>query len=433
MYEFKFADIGEGIHEGQILKWLAKVGDKVKDGQPLVVVETDKVNADLPSPVTGVINKLGAKVGETVHVGDILVWIDESGMVPIAQETELVSTQKPIAMAVSEGKEDTPAGVVGTIEVSDEVIEASNEMGTPSNNLQQTGKVLATPVARKMAADLGVDISKIQGSGDSGRIMKEDIVKASENKTPVKVSPQVTMPKFSENEVMRVKISKLRKAVVNAMNIANSIVPMTTLMDEFDISKLVSLRESQKEMARQQDIKLTYMAFIAKAVTLALREFPLLNSSFDHENEEIVFKNYINLGIAVDTPDGLIVPNIKDADRKTILEMASEIARIAEEAKTRLVKLEKLQNGTFTITNYGAIGTKFGTPVIKHPEVAILGVGSIYKKPIVNEVGQIVVAAVLPLSLTIDHRVVDGADGGRFLLKLKQYLSDPSTMLLRLK
>jgi len=433
MYEFKFADIGEGIHEGQILKWLAKVGDKVKDGQPLVVVETDKVNADLPSPVTGVINKLGAKVGETVHVGDILVWIDESGMVPIAQETELVSTQKPIAMAVSEGKEDTPAGVVGTIEVSDEVIEASNEMGTPSNNLQQTGKVLATPVARKMAADLGVDISKIQGSGDSGRIMKEDIVKASENKTPVKVSPQVTMPKFSENEVMRVKISKLRKAVVNAMNIANSIVPMTTLMDEFDISKLVSLRESQKEMARQQDIKLTYMAFIAKAVTLALREFPLLNSSFDHENEEIVFKNYINLGIAVDTPDGLIVPNIKDADRKTILEMASEIARIAEEAKTRLVKLEKLQNGTFTITNYGAIGTKFGTPVIKHPEVAILGVGSIYKKPIVNDVGQIVVAAVLPLSLTIDHRVVDGADGGRFLLKLKQYLSDPSTMLLRLK
>jgi pyruvate dehydrogenase E2 component (dihydrolipoamide acetyltransferase) len=433
MYEFKFADIGEGIHEGQILKWLAKVGDKVKDGQPLVVVETDKVNADLPSPVTGVINKLGAKVGETVHVGDILVWIDESGMVPIAQETELVSTQKPIAMAVSEGKEDTPAGVVGTIEVSDEVIEASSEMGTPSNNLQQTGKVLATPVARKMAADLGVDISKIQGSGDSGRIMKEDIVKASENKTPVKVSPQVTMPKFSENEVMRVKISKLRKAVVNAMNIANSIVPMTTLMDEFDISKLVSLRESQKEMARQQDIKLTYMAFIAKAVTLALREFPLLNSSFDHENEEIVFKNYINLGIAVDTPDGLIVPNIKDADRKTILEMASEIARIAEEAKTRLVKLETLQNGTFTITNYGAIGTKFGTPVIKHPEVAILGVGSIYKKPIVNDVGQIVVAAVLPLSLTIDHRVVDGADGGRFLLKLKQYLSDPSTMLLRLK
>ncbi len=433
MYEFKFADIGEGIHEGQILKWLAKVGDKVKDGQPLVVVETDKVNADLPSPVTGVINKLGAKVGETVHVGDILVWIDESGMVPIAQETELVSTQKPIAMAVSEGKEDTPAGVVGTIEVSDEVIEASSEMGTPSNNLQQTGKVLATPVARKMAADLGVDISKIQGSGDSGRIMKEDIVKASENKTPVKVSPQVTMPKFSENEVMRVKISKLRKAVVNAMNIANSIVPMTTLMDEFDISKLVSLRESQKEMARQQDIKLTYMAFIAKAVTLALREFPLLNSSFDHENEEIVFKNYINLGIAVDTPDGLIVPNIKDADRKTILEMASEIARIAEEAKTRLVKLETLQNGTFTITNYGAIGTKFGTPVIKHPEVAILGVGSIYKKPIVNEVGQIVVAAVLPLSLTIDHRVVDGADGGRFLLKLKQYLSDPSTMLLWLK
>ena len=434
MFEFKFADIGEGIHEGQILKWLVKVGDIVTDGQPLVVVETDKVNADLPSPVAGVVSKLGAKVGETVHVGATLVWIDESGKAPIAVEVTEKPVAKPIALAVSEGKEDNPAGVVGTIEVSDEVIAASSEMVTSSAE-QASVKVLATPVARKMAADLGVDIKTIRGSGESGRVMKEDILKASEIKKPVASAPAmtVTMPSFSPDQVTRVKISKLRKAIVNSMSVANAIIPMTTLMDEFDVRKLVALRDTQKESAKVEGVKLTYLAFIAKAITLALREYPLLNSSYDHDSEEIVFKNHINLGIAVDTADGLIVPNIKDADTKSIVELAVEIERLATEARARTLKLEALQNGTFTITNYGAIGTKFGTPVIKHPEVAILGVGGIYKKPIVDETGAIVAADVLPLSLTIDHRIVDGADGGRFLQKLKNYLTDPASMLLRMK
>ena len=440
MYEFKFADIGEGIHEGQILKWLVKVGDSVKDGNSLVVVETDKVNADLPSPVSGVITKLGAKVGETIHVGDTLVWIDESGGASISEQPLEEVEQpkaKPIAMALSEGKEDNPAGVVGSIEVSDEVIAASTEMVADDKVDTSAIKVLATPVARKMAADLGVDITKIKGSGESGRIMKEDILKVAESRKTTAATttsmPVISMPSFIAQDVTRVKITKLRKAVVNAMSVANALIPMTTLMDEFDVSALVKLRESQKEAAKQQGVKLTYLPFIAKAITLALREYPIFNSSYDHETEEIVFKSHINLGIAVDTNDGLIVPNIKDADGKTILELAQAIDKLAEQARARTLKLEELQNGSFTITNYGAFGMKFGTPVIKHPEVAILGVGGIYKKPIVNEQGSIVVADMLPLSLTIDHRIIDGADGGRFLLRLKQYLSDPASLLLRLK
>jgi len=429
MYEFKFADIGEGIHEGTILKWLVKVGDKVQDGKPLVVVETDKVNADLPSPVAGTISKLGFKEGDNVHVGDVLVYIAEEG-------DKIEAKAAPVAMAVSEGKEDNPAGVVGTIEVSDEVISASTEMGETAASTSNQ-KALASPVARKMAADFGLDITKIKGSGDNGRVMKEDIIKANERKQPVVSvavpTPKVTLPSFAADTVTRIKISKLRKTIVQAMTTSQSIVAPTTLMDEFDVTSLVAMREAQKESAKAAGIKLTYLSYIAKAITLALRDYPLLNSSFDHDNDEIIFKNYINLGIAVDTPDGLIVPNIKDADAKSILELAQEIDKLATQARERTIKLETLQNGTFTITNYGAIGTKFGTPVIKYPEVAIIGIGSIYKKPIVNEQGAIVVADILPVSLTSDHRIIDGADGGRFLLKLKQHLSNPAGMLLHLK
>ncbi|MFA5235363.1 MAG: dihydrolipoamide acetyltransferase family protein [Bacilli bacterium] len=426
MFEFKFADIGEGIHEGQILKWLVKVGDAVKEGKPLVVVETDKVNADLPSPVSGVVHKLGAEVGQTIHVGDTLVWIDESGTAPTEEN------QPPKAPAVVQEKS---AGVVGSIEVSDEVIKASDEMASPTASAKISEKVLASPVARKLAADLGVDIKTVTGSGESGRVMKDDILKAAgtNNQAPVASSQAIAMPTFPDSDVTRVKISKLRKTIVNAMSVAAAVIPMTTLMDEYDVHRLVEVRERQKEAAKTQGVKLTYLAFFAKAVTLALRDYPLLNSSFDHEKDEIIFKKHINLGIAVDTNDGLIVPNIKDADTKSIMDLAQEIERVATEARERTIKLDTLQNGTFTLTNYGAFGMKYGTPVIKHPEVAILGIGGIYKKPIVDEAGNVVVREMLPLSLTVDHRIVDGADGGRFLLKLKEYLSDPASLLLRLK
>jgi pyruvate dehydrogenase E2 component (dihydrolipoamide acetyltransferase) len=289
-----------------------------------------------------------------------------------------------------------------------------------------------------MAADLKVDITKLKGSGEHGRIMKADIQAAAKSTTGTSIQSQATstfafqsvsMPSLPKDGVKRVKISKLRQAIVKAMNTANLVIPSTTLMDEIDVTKLVEFRKSQKAKLEEKGIKLTYLPFIVKAVTMAIKDYPIFNASFDHEAEEIVYKDFINIGVAVDTPDGLIVPNVKNADQKSIVTLAKEIETLGAATRARTVKLEELQNGTFSITNYGTTGIKLGTPVIKHPELAILGVGSIYRKPVV-EGDQIVIRDVLPLSLTIDHRVIDGADGGRFLLKVKELLSDPMQIFL---
>jgi len=442
MYDFKFTDIGEGLHEGQILKWFFKVGDKVKEGDVLCVVETDKVNAEIPAPANGIITKLGAEVGQTIHVGETLVIIDDAGKsaAPVSEAPKAeVKKETPKPEVKKEAAEEKGAAVVGEVVVSNEVIASSNEgFENTAVVVENKGKVLATPVARKMAADLKVDITKLKGTGEQGRIMKADIQAAAKSTTGSSNQSQATstfafqsvsMPALPKDGVKRVKISKLRQAIVKAMNTANLVIPSTTLMDEIDVTKLVEFRKSQKAKLEEKGIKLTYLPFIVKAVTMAIKDYPIFNASFDHEAEEIVYKDFINIGVAVDTPDGLIVPNVKNADQKSIVTLAKEIETLGAATRARTVKLEELQNGTFSITNYGTTGIKLGTPVIKHPELAILGVGSIYRKPVV-EGDQIVIRDVLPLSLTIDHRVIDGADGGRFLLKVKELLSDPMQIFL---
>jgi pyruvate dehydrogenase E2 component (dihydrolipoamide acetyltransferase) len=440
MYDFKFSDIGEGLHEGQILKWFFKVGDKVKEGDVLCVVETDKVNAEIPAPVNGVITKLGAEVGQTIHVGETLVMIDDNGngAAPVATAPKAdVKKETPKPEVKKEAAEEKGAAVVGEVVVSNDVIASSNE-GFENSSVTVVSsnvKVLATPVARKMAADLKVDLSKLKGSGESGRVMKADIQAAAKSQGTSSVATASvsfaapSMPSLPKDGVKRVKISKLRQAIVKAMNTANVVIPSTTLMDEIDVTKLVEFRKSQKAKLEEKGIKLTYLPFIVKAVTMAIKDYPIFNASFDHESEEIVYKDFVNIGVAVDTPDGLIVPNVKNADQKSIVTLAKEIETLGAATRARTVKLEELQNGTFSITNYGTTGIKLGTPVIKHPELAILGIGSIYRKPVV-EGDQIVIRDVLPLSLTIDHRVIDGADGGRFLLKVKELLSDPMQIFL---
>jgi len=423
MYDFKFADIGEGIHEGKILKWNFKVGDKVKEGETLVVVETDKVNAELPSPVDGTIEKIGAQVGETIEVGQTVVLINDG--TEDAPKVKEEPKEEPKKEPLSEGK--AAPGVIGEIEVSEDVMESSTETETKPKDTQT--KTLATPVARQLAKDLKVNINEVQGSGEFGRVLKEDIYKASESKK----GPQtLSVPKVSvsaQGEVEYVPISSLRKAVVRSMTLSKQIIPHTVLMDEIVVDKLVELRNKVKEQAAAQDIKLTYMAFIMKATVLALKKFPSFNASFDQENERMIHKKYINLGMAVDTPVGLIVPNIKDADKKSILELAKEIKDVAEATVNRTVQLSQLQNTTFTITNFGAADVAYGTPIINHPEVGILGIGKIAQKPVVEN-GEIKISYVLPLSLAVDHRVIDGADAGRFLSTLKSLLNDPMMLLL---
>ncbi len=450
MIDFKFADIGEGIHEGVILKWMFEVGDKVEEGDTIVVVETDKVNAEIPAPESGTLKKRGAEVGETIHVGETLAVIDD-GSEEVKEESP--GEDKPADDkqddaedkktdqddeedddAKESKKSDDNASVVGALESSDEIMEASNEHTEQSEDKVVNEKVLATPVARKMAKDKGVDLKTIKGSGENGRIMKADIEQAAEGKEQDTSTSQpsratYSMPKMPEDRVRREKISKLRKAVVTAMDKSNTLIPATTVMDEFDVTDLVTFRKEQKSRAQNHDVKLTYLPLIIKAVILTMKEYPIFNASFDHEKEEIIYKDFINIGIAVDTENGLIVPNIKDADRKSIFELAKSIDELANKARERKVQMSDLQNTTFSITNYGAFGSKLGTPVINHPEVAILGMGAITKKPVVVD-DEIVIRDMFPISLTIDHRVIDGGDAGRFLVKLREYLSDPIALLL---
>ncbi len=404
MYNFKFADIGEGIHEGQILKWLKNEGEAVSEGETLVIVETDKVNAEIPSPVTGTLKKQGAKVGETIIVGETLALIDDGS-----------SNGEP----KPDRTEEEAASVVGNLEVSSEVIKTSRE-----ENIEPAGtRVLATPVARLLAREMNIELNTVKGTGENNRVLKEDLLNLQRKDARPVQEIEV------KGDVTRVPISKVRKSIVNAMTISKTTIPHTVLMDEINVSALVNFRNEQKGLAESKGIKLTYMAFIMRAVLLAIKEYPIFNSSFDEANEEIVFKNFINLGIAVDTKEGLIVPNIKNADQKSVFGLATELASLAEAAKNRTVQLDQIQNGTFTITNYGAVDSLFGTPIIKYPEVAILGIGKIHKKPIVEN-NEISIADILPLSLAVDHRIIDGADAGRFLIRVKEYLSNPMLLLL---
>ena len=440
MYDFKFADIGEGVHEGVILKWNFKQGDKVKEGETLVEIETDKVNAEIPAPVDGTLEKLGAQEGETINVGETLVLInDGSGAEEPKKEEkqEEVKEEKqeakeePKKASVSEEDEDEPQGVIGEIEVSGTLMAASNEHSGVKKESTSNKRVLATPVARQMAKDLGVDIKLIDGSGENGRILKEDIQKAAESKSESK-SQTFSMPNVkvsTDGDVELVKISKLRKAIVNAMTVSKQVIPHTVLMDDVVVDKLVELRAKVKEQAAAQDIKLTYMAFVMKATILALKKFPMFNASFDQANEQMVVKKFYNIGMAVDTKDGLIVPNIKNADKKSILELAKEIREVADLTVERKIQLDQLRNSTFSISNFGAANVAYGTPIINHPEVGILGIGKIEKKAVVVN-DEIKISYVLPLSLAVDHRVIDGADAGRFLNEIKALLSDPMMLLL---
>ena len=422
MYQFKFADVGEGVHEGTILEWKVKEGDKVKDGDTLVIVETDKVNAELPSPVDGTVSKIYFKEGEEITVGQIIIDINDGS----ASEASQPETKE----ALGEGEEKA-AGVIGEIEVSSDLIESSTEVHEQEAPKKTGGKALATPVARKLAKDLGVDINLVNGSGYNGRVLTEDIEKASQQKggtTLNVVAPKVTISK--EGNVEIVPISRLRKAIVKSMTISKQVIPHTVLMDEVIVDDLVELRKNLKPLAEGEDIKLTYMAFIFKAAVLTLKKFPYFNASFDQENEQMVLKKFYNIGMAVDTPDGLIVPNIKDADELTLFGLAKEISEVGQATKERKVALDRLQNTTFSITNFGTINVSFGTPIINHPEVAILGVGKISQKAVVIN-GELKAAYTLPLSLAVDHRVIDGADAGRFLNYFKELIAQPLSLLVQ--
>ncbi len=460
MKDIKFADIGEGIHEGILRQWSVQPGETVKEGQTLFFVETDKVTAEIPSPVDGTVHEVLAAIGETIHVGQTILRIDDGSGEEAAEsaakapasevkaeiQAAVEPTMEPAAKSAEEPageghteavKDQGSTSVVGQLVVSSDVIPASDEKTPPSEAPAPVGKkVLATPVARQMAKDLGVDITTLTGTGPAGRIMKDDISKAALAKTEKPAAPEKAAPAPKAAPVQpaageqQLQMTMMRKTIARNMVLSKTTIPHAAAMDEVDVTELVQLRGQMKGAAEIEGVHLTFMGFILKAVAVALKDHPRMNASLSEDGEQIVLHQNVNLGIAVDTPEGLMVPVVHQAETKGILALAAETALLAERCRTHTVKLEELQGGTFSITNYGATGTLYGLPVIKPPEAAILGVGTIMKKPTVVD-GEIMIRDILTLTLCFDHRIVDGGDAGRFMNDLKRLLKQPLLLLMK--
>ncbi|MDD5088455.1 MAG: dihydrolipoamide acetyltransferase family protein [bacterium] len=433
IFVFKFPDIGEGIHEGKILEWHVRKGQTVNEGDSLVRVETDKVVADIPAPRTGVIRALFGKAGQVIHVGDVLAELEVEGQ---GDEIEIARGKPAPSRPHVEQVEEKGFGVVGQTEVAhDDAFlpatgEGIEEAGRVAHGEPQ--KVLASPVARKMAKDLGVDLRALSGSGPGGRVMKEDVQRAARSPKATAPATRRDAPVTTESAPSRVEyeeLSQIRKTIIARMVQSKFTAPHLTAHEEVEVSALVALRRDLKAALAERGVALSYLPFVIRAVALSLQAHPKLNCRLDLDHNRVVYQRFFNVGIAVDTPDGLIVPVIRDAEQRSIAELAEIVADYAARARARKLSLDEIRGGTFSLTNYGSLAGTFGVPIINYPEVAILGVGRIMEKPVVRN-GHIVPGHVLPLSLSADHRIVDGGDVSRFLLDLMKRLANPVTMLL---
>ncbi|QRX63401.1 2-oxo acid dehydrogenase subunit E2 [Dysgonomonadaceae bacterium zrk40] len=429
---FNFPDLGEGLEEGTILEWYVKVGDKVKVGDPLVQMETDKVVADIPSPKNGVIVALHGKPGDVIAVGAPLAEIDltSSGKISTGAKVDTaVAAPEASVEPIVEGED--AAAVVGTMEVagSDGLLAASNE-GAPS--AKETGepqrKALATPVARALAKEMGIDINRVPGSGPSGRVKREDILQFDSGVVP-QPKPSGATENNAAEDVTYLPLTQIRKTIARNMLHAKHNAAHMSVFEEVEISALKAVIARYKPLYAERGVKLTYLPFIVKAVAQALKHHPQLNSQIDAENNRMIVRNRRHIAIAVDAPDGLVVPVIRDADRISIFEIATQIGTLAEKARNRKLTLEEMKEGSFSITSFGSIGGIYATPVINYPQAGILGIGRIMKTPIVKE-DEIVIGNIMPLSLSVDHRIVDGGETTRFLARVMGYLSDPLSLMM---
>ncbi|MDQ8268619.1 dihydrolipoyllysine-residue acetyltransferase, partial [Enterococcus faecium] len=428
VFQFKLPDIGEGIAEGEIVKWFVKPGDTINEDDTLLEVQNDKSVEEIPSPVTGTVKNVIVPEGTVANVGDVLVEIDAPG------HNSAPSTSAPSAEAPKE-----------KVETSDSasVVEAAD----PNK------RVLAMPSVRQFAREKDVDISQVTATGKGGRVTKEDIenfLAGAPSSAPAKSeAPEAATPKeaapaaeskpaepakpFKSNLgdlEERVAMTPTRKAIAKAMVNSKHTAPHVTLHDEVEVSKLWDNRKRFKEVAAANGTKLTFLPYVVKALTATVKKYPVLNASIDDANQEIVYKHYYNIGIATDTDHGLYVPNVKDADRKGMFAIADEINEKAKLAHDGKLSAEDMRNGTITISNIGSVGGGWFTPVINYPEVAILGVGTIAQQPIVNAEGEIVVGRVMKLSLSFDHRIVDGATAQQAMNNIKRLLADPELLMM---
>lgn len=400
MYEFKFPDVGEGIQEGVLVKWLVKEKDKIKEHQDIAQIETDKAVADIPSPATGTILKLHFKEGDTIKVGDVIITIDDGKK----EKKTNFEEKKSVA-------------VVGELEEAKGIIEVKSFKQTKSES-----GVLATPKVRNLAKKLNIDINEIIGTGSEGRILEDDILNSiKEIKKPESQKPQMLIKKKYDmfGYIDHIPFKGIRKTIADNMIKSLKNTAQVTSMDDIDITNLWNLREKKKLEAEKKGIKLTLLPYIIEAVVGSLKKHPYLNATL--YEDDIVLKKYYNLGIAVDSGDGLLVPVIKGADKKDLLTIAKELQELAEKAKNKKLDLMDMKGGSFTITNYGSISGTYGTPIINLGESAILGIGRAFDRLVLIN-GKLENRKILPISLTFDHQILDGAEAAKFMRSLKEAL-----------
>ena len=426
LYELKLPELGEGLHEGRISKWLVEPGQTIEEDDAIAEVENDKALVELPSPVGGVIQEILVSEGTTSVVGDILMMIEIEGAAPDNDSTPIAASapvSSPEAAVTPSAPAVAPAPATAAPSVAHDV--------------------LATPGVRKYAREQLVDISHVSGTGHHGKITKEDVdaflaggassqPAAAEAGAVQAVGGSASAPTFTvtgEEVEERQSLPMIRQKIAEAMVRSKHTAPHVTVMDEVDVTELVKLRGEVKPLAADRGVKITYLPFIVKAMVAALRKFPQLNSSLDDEKKELVVKHFYHIGIATDTDRGLVVPVVKHADKKNMWTIASEINDLATRARGSKLTPAEMRGSTISITNIGSAGGMFFTPIINYPEVAILGVGRITERPIIKN-GEIAVGQMMALSLSFDHRVVDGVAGQQFVNEIKRLLENPRLLLM---
>jgi len=441
VHEFKLPDLGEGIHEGEILKWHVESGGTIQEDEPLVDIETDKAALTIPSPRSGQVVSTSGAVGETVYVGNVIVVIDD-GTGPAAQSSAESEADQAVAAASSTQPTSSSVGIAAAVA-------GANGDGPPAASW---GRVVAAPATRKLARDLSVDIAGVPPTGPAGRVTPEDVRRFAEDgivdatgteeeseslsavggsASPIPFLDVEPLPDFSQwGPIETEAVRSLRRKVARKMVTSMTLVPHVAHMDEADVTQLEAFRRSERERrAGEPGGRLTLLAFVIKAVTIGLKEWPAFNASLDFVNEQIVYKKYYNVGIAVDTDRGLVVPVVRDTDGKSILQISADIEQTAEKARAGTLEAADFRGGTITVTNVGALGGTGMVPTINYPEAAIIGMARVQERPVVVD-GEIVIRKMLPLTLAFDHRIADGAAAARWVSGVVRRLSDPAAMLI---
>ncbi|GED27286.1 dihydrolipoamide acetyltransferase component of pyruvate dehydrogenase complex [Brevibacillus agri] len=462
-FTFRLPELGEGIHEGEIVKWHVQPGDSVEEDQVIMEVQNDKAVVEVPSPVKGKVVELKVTEGTVSVVGDPLIEFEVEGEIPNLPDHGHGDAHGAEAAPAPAADKMEPGCDIGS-QVSANANQALETPMAPQATATAVAApidrkhVLATPSVRKYAREKGVQLTLVPGTGKLGRITREDVdrfvaggavasapaAQAVETAAPAAVEAPAAAPtgvaqaasaptvhysaQAGELEE-RVPLKGIRKAIAKAMVKSAYTAPHVTIFDEVDVTALVAMRKDAKPLAEERGVKLTYLPMIVKAVVAGLKKFPELNASIDDEKQEIIYKKYYNIGIATSTEDGLLVPVVKAADSKSIFQIAGEISELAKKSRERKASADELKGSTFSITNIGSAGGMFFTPIINYPEVAILGVGRISEKPVVKN-GEIVVGQMLHLSLSFDHRLVDGEPAQRFVNYVKQLLENPTLLVM---